>query len=47
METDDDANKTIYGKSITATEIVREGGVTPTPEGKTLIAVLTKASPRP
>jgi lipid-binding SYLF domain-containing protein len=46
MDTDDDANKKIYDKSISATEIVREGGVTATPAGKTLMGVLTTASPK-
>jgi len=46
MDTDDDANKTVYGKPITATEIVREGRVTPTPAGEPLVEVLTKASPK-
>ncbi|WP_047489042.1 lipid-binding SYLF domain-containing protein [Terriglobus sp. TAA 43] len=45
MVTDDDANKAVYGKDITATEIVREGGATVTPAGKSLIKVLTTASP--
>jgi SH3 domain-containing YSC84-like protein 1 len=45
MDTDDDANKNIYGKSISATEIVREGGVTTTPAGNALIGVLKTASP--
>jgi SH3 domain-containing YSC84-like protein 1 len=46
MDTDDPANKTIYGKDISATQIVREGEVTATPSGKALIAVLEKASPK-
>jgi lipid-binding SYLF domain-containing protein len=46
MDTDDDANKTLYGKSISATEIVREGGVTATPAGNDLIGVLKTASPK-
>jgi lipid-binding SYLF domain-containing protein len=46
LDTDDDANKSVYGKDITATTIVREGGVEPTPAGKPLVAVLTKASPK-
>jgi lipid-binding SYLF domain-containing protein len=46
LDTDDDANKTVYGKDITATAIVREGAVTATPAGKSLEAVLTKASPK-
>jgi lipid-binding SYLF domain-containing protein len=45
MDTDDDANKKVYDKSISATEIVREGGVTATPAGNALTAVLTTASP--
>ncbi len=46
LDTDDDANKTVYGKDITATTIVREGGVTVTPAGKRLVAILTKESPK-
>jgi lipid-binding SYLF domain-containing protein len=46
LDTDDDANKTLYGKDITATTIVREGGVQTTESGKPLVAVLTKASPK-
>lgn len=46
LDTDDDANKTVYGKDITATTIVREGGVTTTPAGKPLVSLLTKHSPK-
>lgn len=46
LSTDDDANKTVYGKDITATEIVREGGVTVTPAGQRLVSVLKHASPK-
>jgi len=46
LDTDDDANNSVYGKDITATTIVREGGVTVTPAGKRLVAVLTKESPK-
>jgi lipid-binding SYLF domain-containing protein len=45
MDTDDDANKTLYGKSITASEIVREGAVQATPSGKRLVAILQGAAP--
>lgn len=45
LDTDDDANKSVYGKTISATEIV-QGEVTATPSGKSLVAVLTKASPK-
>ena len=46
MDSDDDANKAVYGKPITAVDIVREGAVTVTPSGGRLVRVLTKASPR-
>lgn len=46
MDTDNDANKSVYGKDITATEIVREGAVTITPAGKALDNILRKASPK-
>jgi lipid-binding SYLF domain-containing protein len=46
LDTDDDANKSIYGKDITATTIVREGGVTTPASGKSLIATLNKYSPK-
>ena len=46
MDTDDDANKSVYGKDITATQIVRDNAVTVTPAGKALDSVLTKASPK-
>jgi lipid-binding SYLF domain-containing protein len=44
MDTDDDANKSVYGKDVTASQIVRDGAVTITPSGKSFDAVLTKAS---
>ncbi len=46
LDTDDDANKTVYGKDVTATSIVREGAVKTTDAGKPLVATLTKASPK-
>ena len=46
LDTDDPANRTIYGKDLHATQIVREGAVTATPSGKNLVAVLKKASPK-
>jgi hypothetical protein len=46
MESDDDANKTAYGKDVTATQIIRDNTpVTVTPAGKRFDAILTKASP--
>ena len=46
LDTDDDANKTVYGKDISATSIVREGAVTATPAGQRLVNVLKRASPK-
>ena len=40
VEPDNDANYRLYGKTVTATNIVRENGVSPTTEGKSLVAVL-------
>jgi lipid-binding SYLF domain-containing protein len=37
---DDDANYRLYGKTLTANNIVRETDVEPTTEGKSLVAVL-------
>ena len=46
MDTDDDANKIVYGHPISATSIVREGAVKPTAAGHSLLHVLTTASPK-
>jgi SH3 domain-containing YSC84-like protein 1 len=46
LDTDDDANKSVYGKDITANQIVREGAVKATSAGQPLEAILTKASPK-
>jgi SH3 domain-containing YSC84-like protein 1 len=40
VEPDNDANYRLYGKTLTATNIVRETGVQPTTEGKALVTVL-------
>jgi SH3 domain-containing YSC84-like protein 1 len=44
MDTDDDANKALYGKSISAKDIV-EGNQAPTAAARPLDEALTKASP--
>jgi lipid-binding SYLF domain-containing protein len=44
MDSDDDANKALYGKSINAKDII-EGGQAAPPAGKSLDDVLTAASP--
>jgi len=46
MRSDDGGNKALYGKELTATEIVREGKVTAPPAAARLLALLRKASPR-
>jgi SH3 domain-containing YSC84-like protein 1 len=43
MDTDDDANKAVYGKAITAKEIIT-GGQAPTPAAKPLDDILNKTS---
>lgn len=45
LSTDDDANKALYGKPLSATDIVREGAVTETPGGQRLVNILKHASP--
>lgn len=46
MRSDDGANKALYGKELSAKEIVREGKVAaPAPAGR-LLAILRKASPK-
>jgi lipid-binding SYLF domain-containing protein len=44
MDTDDDANKAVYGKSITAKQIIAGGETTPA-AGKALVDLLDKTSP--
>ena len=46
LDTDDDANKVVYGSPLTATSIVREDAAKTTPSGQRLIDVLTQASPK-
>ena len=44
METDDEANKAVYGKPATAKQII-DGGETVPPAGKALVDLLDKTSP--
>jgi SH3 domain-containing YSC84-like protein 1 len=46
MRSDDGANKALYGKEISAKEIVREGKVPVPAAGKQLLAILARASPK-
>ncbi|HEY5174346.1 MAG TPA: lipid-binding SYLF domain-containing protein [Terriglobales bacterium] len=45
METDNDANKELYGKEIDATQIVRDGAAPVPAAGKSLVDELNKMSP--
>jgi SH3 domain-containing YSC84-like protein 1 len=46
LRSDDGGNKAVYGKELTAKEIVREGKVATPAAAKRLLAILTKASPK-
>jgi lipid-binding SYLF domain-containing protein len=46
LRSDDGANKSLYGKELSAKEIVREGKVKTTTAVQPLIALLQKISPR-
>ena len=46
MRADDGGNKALYGKEISAKEIVREGKVPVPAAAKRLLGILTKASPK-
>jgi lipid-binding SYLF domain-containing protein len=46
MRADDDANKALYGKEVSAKEITREGKVIASASAKRLLAILEEASPK-
>ena len=46
LRPDNDANMKLYGKNITATDIVRKGAVPVPPSGQKLVALLQKKSPK-
>jgi lipid-binding SYLF domain-containing protein len=46
LRSDDGANKTLYGKELSAKEIVREGKVTTPASAKGLLSILRAASPK-
>jgi lipid-binding SYLF domain-containing protein len=46
MRSDDGANKSLYGRDVSAREIVREGKVTVPAAAKPLLEQLEKASPK-
>jgi lipid-binding SYLF domain-containing protein len=46
MGTDDDMNKELYGKTLNATQIVRDGAAPMPAAGKNLVSLLDKISPK-
>jgi lipid-binding SYLF domain-containing protein len=46
LRPDNDANEKIYGKKVTATQIIREGAVPVPPSGRNLVSLLNKKSPK-
>ena len=46
LRSDDDANKNLYGKKLNAKQIVLENAVPTSTEGKPLVDLLQKASPK-
>ena len=46
LRPDNDANAKLYGKKLTAKEIVREGAVSVPPSGQKLVNLLAKKSPK-
>jgi SH3 domain-containing YSC84-like protein 1 len=46
LRPDNDANEKLYGKKVTATDIVRKGAVAVPPSGQKLVSLLDKKSPK-
>ena len=46
LRPDNDANEKLYGKKLTATEIIRRGAVPVPPSGQKLVSLLEKKSPK-
>jgi lipid-binding SYLF domain-containing protein len=46
LRPDNDANQKLYGKKLTATEIIRQGAVPVPPSGQKLVSLLDKKSPK-
>jgi lipid-binding SYLF domain-containing protein len=47
LRQDEDANEEVYGKKLSAIDIVRSGTVSPTPEAQQLLTLLNKYAPSP
>ena len=46
LRPDNDANEKIYGKKVSATEIIRKGAVPVPPSGQKMVSLLNKKSPK-
>lgn len=46
LRPDNEANEKLYGKKLTATEIIREGAAPVPPSGQKLVSLLNKKSPK-
>ena len=46
LRPDNDANEKVYGKKVTAKEIIRDGAVPVPPSGQALVSLLNKKSPK-
>jgi SH3 domain-containing YSC84-like protein 1 len=46
LRPDNDANEKLYGKKLTATQIIREGAAPVPPSGEKLVSLLNKKSPK-
>jgi len=46
LQSDSSDNQSVYSKKVNATQIIREGAVQATPEGKQMIDVLAQRSPK-
>jgi SH3 domain-containing YSC84-like protein 1 len=46
LSPDSDANQRLYGKAVSASEIVRTGDITPTPAGASLASLLDSKGPK-
>ena len=46
LRPDNDANEKLYGKKLTATEIIRQGAVPVPPAGRKLVSLLEEKSPK-
>jgi SH3 domain-containing YSC84-like protein 1 len=46
LRPDNDANEKVYGKKVTATEIIRRGAVAVPPSAEKMVSILNRKSPK-